>query len=129
MRALIALTSLNLMLALSSVQAQKADRLPDADTPKTVRIIPITPSFDQRWFGPAASDRWISNQPPSSDRFTLDKPNQPVETQNAPVAPAARTAGIPQAKKLAEDTRPAQALCIKNNMRTVWHGASWRCRK
>ena len=53
-----------LLLATPAI-AQKADRHPDPDLdgPRVVRVIPITPSFDQRWFGPVASDRWISKRP------------------------------------------------------------------
>jgi len=160
MRTLIAATSL--AMALSPALAQKADRYPDPDLdgPRVVRTIPIVPSFDQRWYGPRPGDRWISNQPPPSDRFTPRATQQPVEAQNAPAvisgassalpeavgitpvpgnrlrhdppqagAQAVRQAAIPKAKTLGEDDRPAQVLCIKNNMRTVWHGSSWRCRK
>ena len=126
MRTLIAVTSL--AMALTPALAQKTDRLPDTDGPKVVRTIPITPSFEQRWFGPAASDRWLSNQPPPSDRFTLDKPNVPVETKNAPAASAARTAAIlPVAKPSIR--KPDQATCLRHSLRTVWTGQSWRCRR
>ena len=129
MRTLIAATSL--AMALTSATAQKADRYPDPDRdgPRVVRTIPITPSFDQRWFGPREADRWISNQPPPSDRFTPRATQQPAEVQNAPAVTPAPLASLPRARKLSEDTRPAQVLCIKNDMRTVWHGSSWRCRK
>jgi hypothetical protein len=122
--------------------AQKGDRYPDPDLdgPRVVRTIPITPSFDQRWFGPAASDRWISNQPPPSDRFTPKEQNAPTGLPEAtgvvPVPgnrlrhdPIRTQVALPKAKKLGEDDRPAQVLCIKNQMRTVWYGSSWRCRK
>jgi hypothetical protein len=147
MRTMIAITSL--AMALSSATAQKADRYPDPDLdgPRVVRTIPITPSFDQRWYGPREADRWISNQPPPSDRFTPLATQQPAEAQNAPTGlpaavgvvpvpgnrlrhdPIVTQAALPKAKTLGEDTRPAQVLCIKNNMRTVWYGSSWRCRK
>jgi len=153
----------SLAMALTPALAQKTDRLPDADTPKVVRTIPITPSFDQRWFGPAQADRWISDQPPPSDKFTPWPPNQRVEAQN-------RSTGLPEAvgvvpvpgnrlrhdpispqrafptPKAANDAvasalteaiaaskpsirRPDQATCLRHKLRTVWSGASWRCRK
>lgn len=117
------------MSALTLALAQKGDRLPDPDTPKVVRTISITPSFDQRWFGPAASDRWLSNQPPPSDKFTPWPPTQRVEAQTQPTTSLGAPVPIPRAKKLAQDTRPAQVLCTRHGMRTVWQGQSWRCRK
>jgi hypothetical protein len=138
-----------LLLATPAV-AQKADRYPDPDLdgPRVVRTIPIVRNgFDDRWFGPAQADRWISNQPPPSDRFTPDATSARAAEQIAPTGLSAATgivpvpgnrlrhdpirtqAALPKAKTLGEDTRPAQVLCIKNQMRTVWYGSSWRCRK
>ena len=149
MRTLIAVTSLNLILASASVQAQKADRYPDPDLdgPRVVRTIPIVPSFDQRWYGPRPADRWISNQTPPSDRFTPDATSARAAEQIAPTGlpeatgvvpvpgnrlrhdPIQSQVALPKAKTLGEDDRPVQVLCVKNNMRTVWYGTSWRCRK
>jgi len=126
MRTFIAVTSL--AMALTPALAQKTDRLPVNDGPKVVRTIPITPSFDQRWFGPAASDRWLSNQPPPSDKFTPWPPNQRVEPQTQPTRPLGAPTAIPKAKKLAADTGSSQAICLKHGLRTVWQGRSWRCR-
>jgi len=152
MRTLTVVTALAMALTPALVPealAQKADRYPDPDLdgPRVVRTIPITPSFNQRWFGPAAEDRWISNQPPPSDRFTPKQPNQPAEAQNAstglpeavgvvPVPgnrlrhdPIVAREPVPKAKTLAEDTRPAQVLCARHGLKTVWFGSSWRCKR
>jgi hypothetical protein len=137
------------LLLATPAAAQKADRYPDPDLdgPRVVRTIPITPSFDQRWFGPRSEDRWISNQPPPSERFTLGGSAAQAAEQIAPTGLPAATgvvpvpgnrlrhdpivtqAALPRAKKLGDDDRPAQVLCIKNHMRTVWYGSSWRCRR
>jgi len=144
MRTLIVVTAL--AMAFSPALAQKADKL-DADAPRVVRTIPITPSFEQRWFGPAAADRWISNQPPPSDRFAPWPPNQAPVEQNAPTGlpeavgivpvagnrlrhdPIRSQEPVPRATRLAADNRPAQATCLRHNMRTVWSGNSWRCKR
>jgi hypothetical protein len=134
------LAALAVTLLATPAVAQKADRLPDTDGPKVVRTIPITPSFDQRWFGPKASDRWISNQPPPSDRFTPWPPNQRVEPANASTAlpeavgivpvPGNRLRHDPPTRQTQVSIRkPDQATCLRHSLRTVWTGQSWRCRR
>ena len=138
MRTMIAVTSL--AMALSPALAQKTDRLPEDGGPRTVRVIPITPSFDQRWFGPKPSDRWISNQPPPSDRFTPWPPNQRVEPQTQSTALPEAVGIVPvsgnrlrhdpiRTQRQASIRKPDQATCLRHSLRTVWTGQSWRCRK
>lgn len=132
------MTMLVLALTTTAAVAQKQDRLPiAADTPRTVRVIPITPSFEQRWFGPAAADRWLSNQPPPSDRFIQQNAHTglpeavgvvPVPGNRLRHEPIREQVPVPKAKRLAEDTRPAQVTCLRHGMRTVYSGRSWRCR-
>ena len=147
MRTLIAATSL--VMALSPALAQKTDRYPDPDRdgPRVVRTIPIIPSFDQRWFGPREADRWISNQPPPSDRFTPGAIGQPIQAQNAPAVISGASTALPEAvgivpgpgNRLRHDPltsqrtvsirKPDQATCLRHNLKTVWTGQSWRCRR
>jgi len=150
MRTLIAVTSL--AMALTPALAQKADKL-DADAPRVVRTIPITPSFDQRWFGPAQEDRWIRNQPPPSDRFTPEATKQPAGPENAPAVVSGARSALPEAvgivpvpgNRLRHDpirsqepvpqpkakplvTAAAGDVCTRHNLRKVWQGKTWRCR-
>ena len=129
-----------LLLATPAI-AQKADRHPDPDLdgPKVVRVIPITPSFDQRWFGPPQSDHWISHKPPPSDRFTPGVAYRLVDPQNVSTAlpaavgivpvPGNRLRHDPIRSQQASIRKPDQATCLRHNLRTVWSGQSWRCRK
>ena len=156
MRTLIAVTSL--AMALTPAMAQtKGDKL-DADAPRVVRTVPITLSFDQRWFGPAQEDRWIRNQPPPSDRFTPTATQQPAEPENAPAVISGARSALPEAvgivpvpgNRLRHDPPPVGAhrsqepvpqpkakplvtaaagdICTRHNLRKVWQGRTWRCR-
>jgi hypothetical protein len=121
-----------LLLATTAAAAQKQDRLPDAaDTPKVVRVIPITPTFEQRWFGPAAADRWLSNQPPPSDRFTQQNaPSALPEAVGIVPVPGNRLRHEPiVSQRVASIRKPDQATCLRHKLRTVWTGQSWRCRR
>ena len=130
------------LLLAAPAAAQKADRHPDPDLdgPRVVRTIPITPSFDQRWFGPAASNRWIGNQPPPSDRFAPGVSYQPAGEQNAPTGLPGAVGIVPvpgnrlrhdpiRSQQQASIRKPDQATCLRHNLRTIWNGQSWRCRR
>ena len=129
MRTLIAVTSLAMALdtrpGAESRQARRrrpARRCGPSRSPR---------SFDQRWFGPAQADRWISNQPPPSDRFTPQATQQPAEAQN-------RAHGAPRPRRRATAAGPSKArplvtaaagdICTRHNLRKVWQGRTWRCR-
>lgn len=124
MRTLIAVTSLTIVaMALPiAAMAQKADRiLDDPIVPTMVRTIPIGPDEPIMPF----KGRWE----PAGLLLGAKPVEQPPVAQNAPAVRPRALVSLPRAKKLGEDDRPAQVLCIKNHMRTVWHGRSWNCRK
>jgi len=120
MRTFIAATSL--IMALTSATAQKADRvIDDPIVPTKVRTITIGPDEPIMPF----KGRWE----PAGLLLGAKPAEQPPVAQNAPAVIPRALVSLPQARRLSEDTRPAQVLCIKNKMRTVWHGRSWNCRK
>ena len=73
-------------------------------------------SFEQRW-------------EPVQELIRQQAARRAMAEPDAPAASLGALVPAPRAKKLAEDTRPAQALCVRHNLRTVWSGESWRCRK
>ena len=106
MRTLIAATSL--AMALTPALAQKTDRLPDDDGPRVVRTIPITPTFEQRWFGPAAGGP-LDQQPAPAER-SISPPEairQPAEAQNAPAVDLRGIHGLPRRSGLPCAGQPA----------------------
>jgi hypothetical protein len=110
------------MSALTLALAQKGDRLPDDPIePKMVRTITIGADGQELPF----RGRWE----PVGALLAVKPSGRPVTTQNVPAASLGAHVPIPRARKLAQDTRPAQVLCTRHGMRTVWQGQSWRCRK
>ena len=133
-----------LILALTSqvsAQAPKADKL-DVDAPRVVRTIPITRNgFDDRWFGPPPSERWLSNQPPPSDRFTPEATRPPPMAQNVSTALPEAVGIVPvPGNRLRHDPitatpkprpRPVRVadICTKHGKTKVFTGKwQWRCK-
>jgi len=125
----------------AAAQTPKADKL-DVDAPRVVRTIPIVRNgFDDRWFGPAASDRWLSNQPPPSDRFAPEAARQQAVTQNVSTALPEAVGIVPvPGNRLRHDPitatprpkpRPVQVadVCTRHGKTKVFTGKyQWRCK-
>jgi hypothetical protein len=113
----------------AQAQAPKADKL-DVDAPRVVRTIPIAPhTFEGRWFGPPpASERWLSNQPPPSDRFEPVS-YRPAEAENQSSPPLrGSVTPLPKVRPQHAVWRSTDDICAQHNKRKVWQGKSWRCR-
>ena len=120
----------------------QGDKL-DVDAPRVVRTIPIARNgFDDRWFGPAAADRWLSNQPPPSDRFAPEVARQQAVTQNVSTALPEAVGIVPvPGNRLRHDPitatprpkpRPSAEVadvCTRHGKTKVFTGKyQWRCK-
>jgi len=125
MRAIVVWMLLASSAALAQPDLKTQDRHPayaDEPTPKSVRTIPISPAhtFEERW----EPVRELLEQQQRRKAMMEPSPEQiqPSPPLRGSVTPA------PRARPLVT-AAAAGDICTRHNLRKVWQGRSWRCRR
>ena len=127
MRTLIAATALAMALSPALAQfdrfiPERSDKIQDRhpayfrDLVEERRVTTeAIHSFEQRW-------------EPVEQLLFEQRAREQLKRSNAPAAVPVQTATVLPVVK-PSIRRPDQATCLRHNLRTVWNGQSWRCRK